>query len=348
MGFLTVAFFTLQYINRANAAIVVEIFTDKDAFINRLGGTNAVRVINFDDIDTSPTDPVGFPADRYQVSHGIRITGESGQIASKNFGLPQDFVPVSIPNMYAPGPIDNSSTSGRAGGKTTEVLFFSGNIVALTAGFGLFFIDADYPNIGPSSLTVYNLSGTQIKTSGTVITTNGQAAFRGFITIDTNTNQPVPLIARALIINGRGWPGNDSNEGATLDDFVFAIPTTAPTLLHLYLPLIINTWTPIPAICTLDIDDKTGAQLCYEIFGTGIGRKCVGDGSYFYGSFLAGTYSCHATTVCGTVDETLYFPGGEKSHVFSCTGFPAVTGKEITRRQPLCTCSNINSFSIFN
>ncbi len=89
----------------------------------------------------------------------------------------------------------------------------------------------------------------------------------------------------------------------------------------LYLPMIMNTWSPLPAICTLYIENETGGQMYYEVYGTGLGPKYLGGGSTFYGSFPAGTYSYHPATICGTVDETLYFPGGAKTHVFSCTGF---------------------------
>lgn len=91
------------------------------------------------------------------------------------------------------------------------------------------------------------------------------------------------------------------------------------TLSGLYLPLIMNTWSPLPAGCALYVENETGGQMCYEIYGTGLGRKCFGDSSYFYGSFPAGTYTYQATTICGTVNETRYFPEGAKSHIFSCT-----------------------------
>ena len=227
---ILMTFIALQVPCQINAAIDIETYTDKTAFITRLGGAGAVKVVDFDDIDTASIDPVDFPADRYQSSHGIRITGGDGQFAGKSFGWPTDFIPVSFPNMYAPG------------SNTTEVLFFSGSDAGLTAGFGLYFIDADWPGSGPSSLTIYNRYGSQIKTSGTVTTLNGQATFIGFVTVDTAINQPIPMIARAFVISGNGWLGNDNNEGVALDDFVFKIPTTSPPSQQFYLPLILRMY----------------------------------------------------------------------------------------------------------
>lgn len=110
--------------------------------------------------------------------------------------------------------------------------------------------------------------------------------------------------------------------GQTDQGAAYVFRQQAGTSSGLYLPLIINTGAPLPAVCTLYVENETGGQMCYEIYGTGLGRKCFSESSYFYGTFPAGTYSYQATTVCGTVDQKLYFPEGVKSHVFSCAGFP--------------------------
>ena len=154
----------------------------------------------------------------------------------------------------------------------------------------------------------------------------------------TGTDYNTPDIKSVVqeIVDRNGWAANQSmvfiitGSGSRSAASYDGSTTTAP-LLHiewiggattdlLYLPLIMNTWSPGPAICSLDIDNQTGGQMCYEIYGTGLGRKCVGGGSYFYGSFPAGTYSFNVATACGTVDDTQYFPGGAKVHVISCTG----------------------------
>lgn len=109
-----------------------------------------------------------------------------------------------------------------------------------------------------------------------------------------------------------------AGSNSALLDLVLGAPTFDN---FLYLPMIMNTWAPVAAICSLDIDNQTGGQICYEIYGTGIGQKCVGGGSHFYGSFPAGTYSFHISAVCGTLDNSQYYPGGAKTDVISCTGF---------------------------
>ena len=106
--------------------------------------------------------------------------------------------------------------------------------------------------------------------------------------------------------------------GQTDQGAAYVFRQQAGTSSGLYLPLIINAWSPLPAGCALYVENKTGGQMCYEIYGTGLGRKCFSDSSFFYGTFPAGTYSYQAVTICGTVDETWYFPEGAQSHIFSC------------------------------
>jgi hypothetical protein len=84
-------------------------------------------------------------------------------------------------------------------------------------------------------------------------------------------------------------------------------PTTTPTP------------TPTqPPRATVYVDNRTGGILCYEIYGTGIGRKCFASGTHLYGSFPAGTYSWHASAGCGTADGTKYFSAGTWTHQFWC------------------------------
>jgi len=208
----------------AMAAIVIETYDNQAAFESRLN-SSSINMVDFDDIDTSTTDPVSFSSDHYLNSLGIRITGQDGQYVSRDFNFPSDFAPVSYPNMYAPGPIDLWSTSGAAGGNTTVVTFFHEGKTFLTAGFGLYFIDADWPGDGPASFAVFDKYGQMLGTTGTITTSNLQSQFAGLIAIDSATNQPTPAIFRVQIINGSGWPGNDWNEGVALDDFVFKEPS---------------------------------------------------------------------------------------------------------------------------
>jgi hypothetical protein len=196
---------------RSGALVTFELYIDRAAFEARLGGSGAVRVVNFDDIDTSTVDPVPFPSYRYRGSKGVWITGENGQFVSRDFGWPTDFQPSSPPNLYAPG--DNQS----------YVYFYTGFQLARVAGVGVVFVDADYPGDGPSSLLVRDGLGLEFST-GTVSGGNLSRLFRGIVAVDSGTNQPTPIIFEARIANGSGWAGDDDNEGVGLDDLVFATP----------------------------------------------------------------------------------------------------------------------------
>jgi uncharacterized repeat protein (TIGR01451 family) len=66
----------------------------------------------------------------------------------------------------------------------------------------------------------------------------------------------------------------------------------------------------IPPTTTAYIRNGTGGQLCYEVYGSGVGKKCSSSGLYFYGTFPAGTYSWHASARCGSMNGTQYYPPG--------------------------------------
>src|SRR5262245_52271798 len=89
---------------RADAAIVTETYTDRNAFASRLGG--AIQTITFDDVDTGAVDPMPFAPDRY-APFGLIVTGDAGQYASRGFGFPSEYPVNSPPNAYAPGPIES-------------------------------------------------------------------------------------------------------------------------------------------------------------------------------------------------------------------------------------------------
>jgi len=205
----------------AFAGISAEYYTDRAAFEARLGTT---RLIDFDDVPTSPTDPAPFAADRYKASAGAVITGESGQYAGTGFNYPSHYPPVSQPNTYAPGP--PAAPSG--GGNETDVTFFAGQAQGLVAGFGAYFIDADFPNQGPCSLEVFDAGGNSLGFDGPISGPNASQLFAGIITVDDGTNTPVNAIARAHLVNGDGWPGGGDNEGVPLDDFIFGVPSEIP------------------------------------------------------------------------------------------------------------------------
>src|ERR1041384_2207370 len=89
------------YADAVDGAIIAEVYTSRAAFDARLAG--AVRVVSFDDIHTSITDPACFAAGRYAASAGMGITGDAGQFASPDFGFPTAYPMSSPPNAYAPG-----------------------------------------------------------------------------------------------------------------------------------------------------------------------------------------------------------------------------------------------------
>jgi len=223
---LTLAILALVCVGRASATVGAsyEIFTDRVAFEARLG--TAPRVINFDDIDTTKTDPVAFDNKRYKYSHGATITGEDGQFASTEFDPASNMPPSSLPNEYAPGPVSDIQGEG---GNETDLHFFVGLRPARVAGVGVVFIDTDFPGDGPSSLAVFDEDGVLLATTGTVSGGDGSQLFRGIIAID-GADMPTPDIFRAHVVSGEGWAENFDNETVALDDICFSAPVSVPGL----------------------------------------------------------------------------------------------------------------------
>ena len=78
------------------------------------------------------------------------------------------------------------------------------------------------------------------------------------------------------------------------------------------------TPTPWPRTCMYVVND-TGCTVCYEVKGTGFGKKCyASSGTHFYGCFSVGRYSSSASACCGSRSETLDFPAGNWQIAFSC------------------------------
>ena len=209
----------------AQAATVIEQYSSPAAFMARLAGARfPVKTVNFDDIATTKTNTVSFSANRYRLMYGMIIKGEGGQYVSRGFRSPGEFVPVSKPNIYAPGPVLWSGPDW-TGGNETDVTFYAGGGTILAAGFGCYFIDADWPGDGPASFTVYDALDSALDGTGTVVTANGKSAFRGLVAVDSGTNKPIPAISRVHVVNGSGWLGNDNNEGVALDSFMAGTAT---------------------------------------------------------------------------------------------------------------------------
>ncbi len=202
----------------------LERYTNRAAFLKRL--KDQVREVNFDDLDTSKDDVVAFAADRYARKHGIVITGQGGQYAGRTFGYPGDYPPVSAPNTYAPGPVAKRDAAAGAGGSRTDVSFTVGEESAAVVAFAAVFLDADYPGIGPSSLSAFDRRGKPLGDPNVVEGGNGSQVFCGVVAADAAGNL-VPAISRVRLVNGSNWPGVDAGEGVTLDDFLFTDPVAA-------------------------------------------------------------------------------------------------------------------------
>jgi len=204
----------------ARAETVIAVFTDRVAFEKRLGGR--LHVIGFDDVQTKDGTPVEFRHDRYLNATGaiINAQAEGGQFVSRGFGQPNDFVPSSAPNMYAPGPIPGKTGEARV----TSVTFFVERREGVVAGFGAVFIDADYPRLGPSSLEAFDSDGKLLGTTGTIAGRHASQLFRGIIAVDADSGKPVPVVAEVRIVSGDQWPPLLVREGVVLDDFVFSRP----------------------------------------------------------------------------------------------------------------------------
>ena len=174
-------------------------------------------VVDFDDVDTSGVDPVAIDTDRYLDSHGLRIEGTEGQFVDEQFSW-GDYISTSPPNMYAPGPaiID-------AGGYETNVSFPLAMETGCVSGFGVRFIDADFPELGTSELHVYNHAQELLDATIGFSGPSSASIFQGVVTLSED-GVLVPAIATAYIKNGNVWPMSSCCEGVTLDDFVFSPP----------------------------------------------------------------------------------------------------------------------------
>ena len=198
-------------------AVTVVRFSDAAAFASYL--SNQVRVVGFDDVDTTLSSaPVAIAADRYAASHGIVITGEGGggQYVDDSFSWPLEYVPVSCPNIYSPGPTAlNETTAPRA----TNVTFQTDSgAPGCVAGFGAEFIDVDFTDIANSSFAVSDPSGAQLDFESGFSSSNGAHLFRGMVTTDA-AGHVVSAIGSARLVNGNVFPPSSCCEGVTLDNF---------------------------------------------------------------------------------------------------------------------------------
>lgn len=202
----------LLWCGSASAATTFEVYTDRAAFEARVGGTGAVRVVDFDDVDTSTVDPVSFPTARYRGAKGATILGADGQLVSRSFGVPLVLPPVSPPNVY------------RSLYNETIVYFWAGFEITHVTAAGVTFVGTDYPANGPSRLHVRNGNGSiQFETG--IVTGSGPHLFRGIVAVDDQTNQPTPAIFELRILAGPDYPATVGEHA--LDDLEFAVPQSA-------------------------------------------------------------------------------------------------------------------------
>lgn len=201
---------------------VVE-YQDENAFLAALAGDP--QRIDFDDVGAPGPDPEPIDEDRY-VALGILIEGQSGQFAHGDFGRPVDNIPVSSPNMYAPGPPSDDG-AGEPGGHETRVRFQEAGAAGCVSGFGLYFVDPRPESGAGGALTALDVDGAAI---GTPVVFEGESVgplFRGIVVVDED-GDPVPAMGGVQIINGPGWPGGeDATKGMPLDDFIYDAPAAA-------------------------------------------------------------------------------------------------------------------------
>jgi len=95
-------------------------------------------------------------------------------------------------------------------------------------------------------------------------------------------------------------------------------PTPTPTNTPVPTDTPVPTNTPRPTLCELHVVNATGGELCYEVHGTRIGRKCYGGGSRLYGTIPAGVHRFTARARCGSMDTQKHFPAGVFEHRFDC------------------------------
>jgi hypothetical protein len=200
------------------AAVVVETFTDYNAFLSLLG--SQAQVITFDDVPTIP-DPIlepdillyyGYLDPNRYADQGIVIHGQPSQMVLRSSDA------VSSPNVYQAdlgvGP-DPASVPG-AFRETTFVSFTRNGQPALTSAFGTFFI---------GNTPIDELPGADFSSVGGYpagFTSPEGSTFLGLATVDSATGQLVPSIGEIDIRAGSHGTGPEPD----LDNFTFASPVS--------------------------------------------------------------------------------------------------------------------------
>lgn len=180
-----------------------------------------LRRVDFEDVRCTPGSPSRFAEDRYAASHGIRIRGGDGQYADMSFGFPDEFVPTSGTNMYAPGPTAERTDAPGSGGHTTRITFTTRRTESAVSGFGCEFIDCDHPHVAKCRVRAW-WGDVLLLDEDRIRSPDGHAVFRGLV-VRNDAGQLVHAITRLEIVNGNQWPAVDGGgDGVALDDFTFS------------------------------------------------------------------------------------------------------------------------------
>jgi hypothetical protein len=106
---------------------------------------------------------------------------------------------------------------------------------------------------------------------------------------------------------------------------------------YLYMPILridpsptpIPSPTPVP-MAHLWVYNQTGGTLCFELLGTGIGKKCFSSSSWEYGYFKPGYYTYNASARCGSASKQYYYGIGENYLSFYCSTSAAQSKELLT------------------
>jgi hypothetical protein len=178
-----------------HAAVVVEAFTDYDAFLSLLGAN--AQVVTFDDVPTLPFGGVeAFNPNRWGYFDPNRYAGQG--VVVDAVGPPASF------------------------GDQSDLFFTRGGGAALSSAFGTYFIGNTPVNgVSYSSLVAYGADGSLLARGDPATTTPGGSTFLGFAAVDSATGELVPALSEVDL-----FAGKQNLVISYLDNFTFATPAS--------------------------------------------------------------------------------------------------------------------------
>ncbi|WP_440998188.1 DUF4214 domain-containing protein [Arhodomonas sp. SL1] len=179
--------------------ILVNQFDARADFKTSVG---TLHVTGFDSIEAHSRSRTQVREDGFPP---LRIRGKGGFFVDEDFGYPKQYVSLSPPNVAAPR---NNETT----------VTFTNDARAVSA-FGVYFIDADFPDIGRTRISIYDADDNLLATE-TVITEDGESQFIGFQTVNEKNERPVRGIAEVYLKTGSGDPTLQRTEGVVMDDMI--------------------------------------------------------------------------------------------------------------------------------